>query len=91
LLSIVADEPYVVEWVTEATTSKRGITLAEYDISKDSPYAGKTIGQIRKEIAGKAKILGVETSAGFERIPSDNVLVEPGAKVIAIVKSSKKE
>ncbi len=89
LLSIVADEPHVVEWVTDATTSKRGISLVEYDVNPDSPYAGKTIGQIRKEMAGKAKILGVETATGFERIPSDDIRVEAGAKIIAIVKAHK--
>ncbi|HII71287.1 TPA: hypothetical protein HA265_00865 [Candidatus Woesearchaeota archaeon] len=86
LLSIVADEPHVVEWVTEATTMRRGVTLVEYDIGPESPYVDKTIGQIREAMVGKAKILGIETSAGFERIPSDDTKIETGAKLIAIAK-----
>ncbi|MFC1723072.1 potassium channel family protein [Nanoarchaeota archaeon] len=84
LLSIVADEPHVVEWVVEATTRTKGVTLIEYDIGADSPYVNKTIGAIRKEMGGKAKILGVETAAGFERIPSDDIKIEAGAKLIGI-------
>ena len=84
LLSIAAEEPDVVDWVTTVTTSKEGLKLVEYDVTKDSPARGRTIRQVRERLAGSAEIIGIETAAGFEKIPVDSYRLDVGNKMILL-------
>jgi len=85
LLSIASEEPNVVRWLTSVLKIGKNIDIVEYDIKKDSPWNGKTIGSIRPTLSGRAKILGVDTAEGLDHIPSDNVVLHAGNKVIMIL------
>ncbi|MBU2560761.1 MAG: potassium channel family protein [Nanoarchaeota archaeon] len=85
LISMVADEPSAVEWLTRATSKARGVQLIEYDITEESPLANKTIAQIREQLKDTAKIIGVDTAEGFEKIPGDELKVEQGNKLIMLI------
>ena len=85
LLSMVADEPSAVDWLTRATSKARGAQLIEYDVTEDSPIVKKTIAEIRKELGDTAKVIGVDTAEGLEKIPGDELMVESGNKLIMLV------
>jgi voltage-gated potassium channel len=89
LLSMVADEPSVVDWVLKATSGEKGIRLIEYNVAKDSVFVDKTIADVRKEFGDKAKIIGVDTAEGLEKIPGDELKIEPGNKLIMLVNTKK--
>ena len=89
LLSMVADEPSVVDWVLKATSGKKGIRLIEYNVVKDSIFVDKTIGDARKQLGDKVKIIGVDTAEGLEKIPGDDLKIEAGNKLIMIVDTTK--
>jgi Trk K+ transport system NAD-binding subunit len=89
LLSMVTEEPAAVEWLLRATAGERGMELKEYTVSKDSVFANRKIGQIRTELRDKAKIIGVDTVKGLEKVPSDDLVVEPGNKLLMLIDSSK--
>ena len=85
LLSMVTDEPAAVEWLIKTTSRAKGIQLIEYDVVEDSPVVNKTIAEIRKQLAGTAKIIGVDTAQGLEKIPGDDLKVEQGNKLIMLI------
>jgi voltage-gated potassium channel len=85
LISMVADEPSTVDWVIKATSREKGIRLVEYNVVSGSPFAEKKVGQVRKELGTKANIIGVDTAEGFEKIPGDDLIIEPGNKLIMLV------
>ncbi|MBW2964573.1 NAD-binding protein [Candidatus Woesearchaeota archaeon] len=85
LLSMVAEEPNAVDWVIRATSGERGIRMMEYDITPDSIFVDKTVAQIRHDLGDKAKIIGVDTAEGFEKIPADTLKIETGNKIIMLV------
>ncbi len=89
LLSMVADEPSVVEWVIRATAGAKGKQLIEYDITKDSQFVDKTVGVVRKELGDTAKIIGVDTAEGLEKIPGDDLRIEAGNKLIMLIDTRK--
>jgi voltage-gated potassium channel len=85
LLSMFADEPSAVEWVIRATRGEKGVELIEYDVTKDSAFINKTVGDARKEFGDKVKIIGVDTAEGFEKVPGDELRIEAGNKLIMLV------
>ena len=85
LLSMVADEPSVVEWVIRATAGAKGVQFIEYDVTKDSPFVDKTVGEARKHFGNKAKIISVDTAEGLEKIPGDDLKIEAGNKLIMLI------
>ncbi len=85
LLSMVSEEPSSVEWLTRATSKARGVQLVEYDVTEDTIFADKTVAQLRKELGDKAKIIGVDTAEGLEKIPGDNFKIVVGNKLIMLV------
>ncbi|MBW2971644.1 NAD-binding protein [Candidatus Woesearchaeota archaeon] len=85
LLSMVADEPSAVEWLTRATSKARGVQLIEYDVTEDSPLVNKTVSEIRDVLKDTAKIIGVDTAEGFEKIPGDELKVVQGNKLIMLI------
>jgi voltage-gated potassium channel len=85
LLSMVADEPSAVDWLIRGTSREKGTQMVEYDVTHGSAFAEKTVAQIRKELGNKAKIIGVDTAEGFEKIPGDSLKIEPGNKLIMLV------
>ncbi|MBI5880742.1 potassium channel protein [archaeon] len=89
LLSMVSEEPSVVDWVIRATSSEKGTQLIEYDVTKDSPFAGKTVGDARTQRRDKGRRIGVDTAEGFEKIPGDELKIEPGNKLIMMVDTKK--
>ncbi|MBW2997468.1 NAD-binding protein [Candidatus Woesearchaeota archaeon] len=89
LLSMVADEPSVVEWVIKATSAEKGTQLVELNVAKDSPFVDKTVGEVRKQLGDKAKIIGVDTAEGLEKIPGDDLLIETGSKLIMLIDTKK--
>ncbi|MFH1064100.1 MAG: potassium channel protein [Candidatus Woesearchaeota archaeon] len=89
LLSLVADSPSVVDWVTRATSREKGSQLIEYHVTKESPFAGKTISDARKQLGDSAKIIGVDTAEGLEKIPGDDLRIESGNKLIMIIDTTK--
>jgi Trk K+ transport system NAD-binding subunit len=89
LLSMVTDEPSAVEWVIRATSGAKGIQLVEYDVVAGSPFADKTVGAVRKQFGDNAKIIGVDTAEGFEKIPGDELKIEPGNKLIMLIDTKK--
>jgi len=89
LLSMFADEPSAVNWVIRATSTQEGIKLTEYRVTNESPFVNKTLAQIRHEIGDKAKIIGVDTAEGFEKIPGDDLKIEAGNKLIMIIDTKK--
>ncbi|MFC1742235.1 potassium channel family protein [Nanoarchaeota archaeon] len=91
LLSMVADEPSAVDWIIRATSGEGGVQLVEYDVVYGSPFMDKTVMQIKKEFGEKARIIGVDTAEGFEKIPQDNLKLEPGNKLIMLVNKKRFE
>ncbi len=89
LLSMFADEPSAVNWVIRATSAEKGIKLTEYRVTNESPFVNKTLAQIRHEIGNKAKIIGVDTAEGFEKIPGDDLKIEAGNKLIMIIDTNR--
>ncbi|MBW2967243.1 NAD-binding protein [Candidatus Woesearchaeota archaeon] len=87
LLSMVSDEPAAVDWVIRSTSAEKGMKLIEYTIDADSPYVGKTVAEARKGFKGNAKLIGVDTAAGLEKIPGDDLKIEAGNKLIMLVDS----
>lgn len=85
LLSMVTEEPNAVDWVIRATSGEKGIKMMEYDVTPGSPFMDKTIAQIRQNLGDKAKIIGVDTAEGFEKIPADTLRLESGNKIIMLV------
>jgi voltage-gated potassium channel len=91
LLSMVAGEPSAVDWLTRAMSREKGMVLREYDITKDSPLADKTVGYARTAFGDTAKIIGVDTTAGFEKVPCDDLKIEHGNKLIMLVDTKRFE
>lgn len=89
LLSLVADEPSVVDWVTRVTSKEKGTKLIEYHVTKASPFSGKTISTVRRELGDSAKIIGVDTADGLEKIPGDDLKIESGNKLIMLIDTTK--
>jgi len=89
LLSMVTEEPAAVEWLIRATSGEKGMQLTEYHVTKDSVFANKSVGHIRKELKDKAKIIGIDTAKGLEKVPSDDMMIEPGNKLLMLIDSSK--
>ena len=89
LLSMVADEPAVVDWVIKATSAEKGTQLIEMNVAEDSPFVEKTLGEIRKQLGDRAKIIGVDTAEGLEKIPGDDLKIEIGNKLIMLVDTKK--
>lgn len=85
LLSMVADEPSVVDWIIRATAGAKGKQLIEQDITKESRFVDRTIGDVRKELGDTAKIIGVDTAEGLEKIPGDDLKIEAGNKLIMLI------
>ena len=84
LLSMATDEPAAVEWVVRTISIVGGIELVEYDVTNKSTLANKTIGEARKALKGTAKIIGMDTAEGFEKVPEDHLKIEPGNKLIMV-------
>jgi voltage-gated potassium channel len=85
LLSMVTDEPSAVEWIVRTTSGDTGFKLIEYDVISESPIANKTIREARQHLKTQAKIIGVDTAEGFEKVPDDGLRIEPGNKLIMII------
>ncbi|MBN1544775.1 potassium channel protein [Candidatus Woesearchaeota archaeon] len=85
LLSMVADEPSAVEWLTRATSKAMGVRLMEYDVTEESPFVNKTLAEIRSMVKDTAKIIGVDTPEGLEKIPGDDLKIEQGNKLIMLI------
>ena len=84
LLSMATDEPAAVDWLIRTISKEKGIELVEYDVTAKSGLAGKTIGEARVELKGIAKIIGMDTAEGFEKIPEDRLRIEQGNKLILV-------
>lgn len=89
LLSMVADEPAVVDWVIKATSAEKGTQLIEMDVTKESPFVEKTIGEIRKNLGNKAKVIGVDTAEGLKKVPAEDLKIETGNKLIMLIDTKK--
>jgi voltage-gated potassium channel len=81
LLSIATEEPYVVKWVLNATTSSAEEEFLDYKITKESRLHQKTIGEASKML-NKAKIIGFVTHKGFERFPSNEYMLKSGDRLV---------
>ncbi len=84
LVSMVSEEPSAVEWLITAASGTKGVKLIEYDVLETSPLANKTVKEARKVLGSTAKIIGVDTPEGLEKIPSDQLKIEPGNKLIML-------
>ncbi|NQU78880.1 NAD-binding protein [Candidatus Woesearchaeota archaeon] len=89
LLSMVAEEPSAVEWIMKAMTSREGIQLIEYDVVPESSFVNRTVREARKELGDRAKIIGVDTATGLEKIPGDDLKIEVGNKLIMLIDENK--
>jgi Trk K+ transport system NAD-binding subunit len=81
LLSIATEEPYVVKWVLNATTSAAEEEFLEYKVTKESRLHQKTIAEASKTL-NKAKIIGFVTHRGFERFPSNEYVLKSGDRLV---------
>ncbi len=81
LLSIATEEPFVVRWVLNATTSASEAEFFEHKISKISPLLGKTIEEATT-IFHKAKILGMISHEKFERFPQRTQTLHAGDRLL---------
>jgi len=91
LLSIASEEPYIVKWLLTATTQLKGIELTERNITKKSPYLGKTVDELKKAFAGKARIIGVDTKDGFVKLPDHGLKLNNGDKLVMVIDKKKME
>jgi Trk K+ transport system NAD-binding subunit len=81
LLSIAIEEPYVVKWVLNATTSAAEEEFIEYQVTKESMLHQKTIAEASK-LMHRAKIIGFVTHQGFEKFPSDEYVLKSGDRLV---------
>ena len=91
LLSMATDEPAAVDWLVRTMSVEKGIELVEYDVTQKSTLANKTIGEARIQLKGAAKIIGMDTAEGFEKVPEDHLKIEPGNKLIMVTNKNIKE
>lgn len=89
LLSMVSEEPAAVDWVIRATAGEKGLQLFEYDVTKESAFANKTVGHVRTQLKDKAKIISIDTAKGMEKLPGDELVIEPGNKIIMLADMKK--
>ncbi len=81
LLSIATEEPYVVKWVLNATTSAAEEEFVECKVTKDSVLHQKTIGEAARML-NRTKIIGFVTHTGFEKFPSNDYVLKSGDKLV---------
>jgi voltage-gated potassium channel len=81
LLSIATEEPYVVKWVLNATTSAAEEEFIEYQVTKESMLHQKTIEEASK-LMHNAKIIGFVTHKGFEKFPSNEYVLKSGDRLV---------
>lgn len=81
LLSIATEEPYVVKWVLNATTSAAEEEFVEYQVTKESMLHQKTIGEASK-LMHNSKIIGFVTHKGFEKFPSNEYVLKSGDRLV---------
>ncbi|MBW2983528.1 NAD-binding protein [Candidatus Woesearchaeota archaeon] len=81
LLSIATEEPYVVKWVLNATTSAAEEEFIEYQVTKESMLHQKTIAEASK-LMHNAKIIGFVTHKGFEKFPLDEYVLKSGDRLV---------
>jgi voltage-gated potassium channel len=81
LLSIATEEPYVVRWVLNATTSAAEEEFNEYKITRTSSLNEKTVGEA-EAILRKARILGLMRQGRFERFPPRSYKLIEGDKLL---------
>ncbi len=82
LLSIVPEQPYVVKWFLGATSTTLNEKFIEYIVGPKSVFAGKTLDLIRQ--SSNIKIIGVESTEGFEKLPKDDYEIKIGDKLIVL-------
>ncbi|MBW2980695.1 NAD-binding protein [Candidatus Woesearchaeota archaeon] len=81
LLSIATEEPYVVKWVLNATTSAAEEEFIEYQVTKESMLHQKTIEEASR-LLHSAKIIGFVTHKGFEKFPSNEYVLKSGDRLV---------
>ena len=89
LLSIATEEPYVVKWVLNATTSAAEEEFLEYQVTKESELHQKTIAEASKRMPN-TKIIGFVTHRGFEKFPSDEYVLKSGDRLVLMTIPKKK-
>ncbi len=77
-------QPLVANWLINNISTKTNYELFEYDVKKDSKLIGKKLKELRIMLSGKAKIIGIDTASGLERVPKDSYSVSEGNKLILI-------
>ena len=87
LLSIVTEQPYVVKWFLNATsTSIYHEKFVEYNVEPKSVFADKTLANVRD--LQNVRIIGVESEDGFEKIPGEDYKIKVGDRLIIMIDKS---
>ena len=84
LLWEACKQPMVTNWLINNISEQGKYDFHEFDVSSDSPLIGQKVGDIRKKL--KAKIIGIDTSEGLERVPSDDMKIAEGNKLILVAR-----
>jgi len=82
-------QPSVANWITNLISTETNYGFYEHDVSKDSTLLGKRIKELRKKLSGKAKLIGVDTPSGLEKVPDDEYEIKEGNKLILIINKAK--
>tara|TARA_Y100000034_G_scaffold130465_1_gene189002 strand:- start:1212 stop:2219 length:1008 start_codon:yes stop_codon:yes gene_type:complete len=81
-------QPSVAEWIVNNISSDTEYEFYEHDVKGKSKLIGKKIKDIKKKLSGKARIIGVDTSMGLEKIPKDEYIISEGNILLCIVNKS---
>ncbi len=87
LLSIMTTQPYVVKWFLHTTSRSIHEQYLEYPVDKGSMFVGKTLADMRE--FANIKIIGVESSEGFEKLPHHNYEIKVGDRLIIMAEDIK--
>ena len=91
LLSIVSEQPTIVKWVLAAVTQSKGLEFREQKAVDANSFIGLNIGQLKKTISGKAKLIGIETKEGFIKLPEHDYKIVKGDNLVLLINKNKYE
>ena len=89
LLSIVSEQPTIVRWVLAAVTEAKGYGFKEQKSVDASTFAGDTIAKVKKALSGKARLIGIETSDGFVKLPDHEYIIQKGDNLVFLIDRTK--
>jgi len=82
------NQPSVAKWIVNNLSSDTKYEFYEHDIKHNSKLIGKKLKDVRKKLENTAKIIGVDTSSGLEKVPKDEYILSEGNMLLCIIDKS---